>query len=282
MKFLRRFLLLLFFGAAFVGIAWQASFLPNADWNGTYYPVIQCVLKGKNPYLVPGFHNPPWTVLFLLPFGMLSPEFARGLFFSCGLLVFGIIVWKTKAPPAAALAVLLSPTMIGGLLANNLDIFVLAGILLPPAWGLFVLLVKPQLGFGAALYYLIDSWQTTGWRQVVRIFFPITLAFLFTVLLFPEFVSKLLVKPAVDPWNRSIFPYGIPIGLLFLWLSIRYRNAFFALAVAPLLSPYTTLYSYVAIQIALLHVDVERWIRRDVLHWLLTLFLWTITLAFGL
>ncbi|MCS6994658.1 MAG: hypothetical protein N2117_11740 [Anaerolineales bacterium] len=268
--------------AIFLGVAVFASQLPNADWDGTYRPVVESVLQGQNPYTVRTFANPPWTVLLLLPFAFFHPEFARGLFFAASVAVFFWIAWKVKAPPLAAIALFLSPTFIGGLLANNLDIFVLAGVLLPPAWGLFVLFIKPQLGFGAAIYYLVDAWKTDRWRRVFATFAPVTLGLALTFVLFPVLAERLFFMPSVNPWNRSIFPYGVPLGLLFLWLAIRNRNPFLALAVGPLISPYTTLYSYAAVQIALLHEDVEQWIRRDVLQILLTVFLWAVTLIFRL
>lgn len=282
MDTLRKYLIFLALAGAFLGAAIFASYLPNADWDGTYRPVLEKVFQGQDPYAIAGFHNPPWTLLLLFPFGLLSPEFARGLFFVASVAVFFWIVWKVKAPPLAAIALFLSPTFIGGLLANNLDIFVIAGVLLPPTWGLFVLLIKPQLGFGVAVYYLVDAWKTGRWRSIFSTFAPVILGFALTFLIFPALADKLLAKSSIDPWNRSIFPYGIPLGLAFLWLAIRNRNGVFALAVGPLLSPYTTLYSYTAIQIALLHADVDHWARRDVLQILLTIFLWAVILVFKL
>ncbi len=282
MKTFRNGLLFLALAGAFLGAAVLASYLPNADWDGTYRPVLELAFQGQDPYTVAGFHNPPWTLLLLFPFGLFPPEFARGLFFVAGVAAFLGIIWKVKAPPLAAIALFLSPTFIGGLLANNLDIFVLAGALLPSTWGLFILLIKPQLGFGVAAYYLTDAWIVGRWRTVFYTFAPVVFGFTLTFLIFPTLADKLLAKSSIDPWNRSIFPYGVPLGLAFLWLAIRNRNVFFALAVGPLLSPYTTLYSYVAIQIALLNADVEHWARRDVLQTLLTIFLWAITLIFNL
>jgi hypothetical protein len=262
--------------------AYFASFLPNADWYGTYDPAARGIFSGQSPYAVAGFHNPPWALLLLFPFIVFSPEYARGLFFVASILAFVVIVWKVKINPLAAIALFLSPTMIGGLLACNLDTFVLAGVLFPPAWGLFILLIKPQVGMGVALYYLHDSWKKGGWSKVLWTFAPVALGYSLSFLIFPVLVEKFMSKSSIDPWNRSIFPYGVPLGLFFLWLAIRRKNAYFALAVAPLISPYITFYSYLAVQVALMHEDVERVIRRDVLQILLTVFLWAVMLTFHL
>lgn len=261
--------------------AYLASFLPNADWYN-YDPAVRGIFKGQSPYAVVGFQSPPWMLLFLLPFTAFSFEIARGLVFVVSVLLYILIIRKVRVRPLAAIALFLSPTFIGGLLACNLDMFVLSGILFSPVWGLFILLLKPQIGIGVALYYLVVSWQAGRWRKVLRTLAPVTLSYLLSFLIFPILLERILNKPSLDPWNRSIFPYGIPLGLFFLWLAIRNKNAYFALAVGPFLSPYLTFYSYVVIQVALLHEDVERVIRRDVLQIILSVFLWAVMLYFRL
>jgi hypothetical protein len=114
----------------------------------------------------------------------------------------------------------------------------------------------------------------------VRTFFPVTIAYLVSAVLFPVFVERMLDQPATNPWNRSLFPYMLPLSLFFLWLAIRRRNVYFALAATPFLTPHLTFFSYLAVQIALLHEDMEMVIRRDLLQMILTVFLWVIVLIF--
>jgi hypothetical protein len=83
-------------------------------------------------------------------------------------------------------------------------------------------------------------------------------------------------------WNRSLFPYLIPLGLFFLWLAFKNKNPYFALASSLFFAPYHSFYSYIAVQIGLMHPDVEKVIRRDVLQVLLTIFFWTVMLIFRL
>lgn len=189
--------------------------LPDADWYGTYYPTIRNVLAGKSPYDVAGFHNPPWMLLLMLPFGLFPLEEGRALFFIASVLVFVFILWKTESGLLATIAIFLSPTLLGGLLASNPDIFVLSGVLISPVWGLFVLLIKPQLGLGLVFYYAYVFWKKGSLKDILRVFAPITLGYLLSFLIFPVLVDKLLHKASIDPWNRSLF-LRHPIGAHFL------------------------------------------------------------------
>jgi len=169
------------------------------------------------------------------------------------------------------------------LLAGNLDAFVQLGVFLPPAWGLLALMVKPQIGIGVAIYYFVEALRQRENRVVgiIRTFWPVTIASLAAAILFPVWVTRMINMPD-SVWNRSLFPYGIPIGLFFLYLAIRRRNVFFALASSAFFAPHLTFYTYMIVQLGLLHEDVERVIRRDVLQIILCVFLWTIMLIFHL
>ncbi|HEY3312527.1 MAG TPA: hypothetical protein VGK00_12880 [Anaerolineales bacterium] len=259
-----------------------AAFLPDADFTPTFMPATRLVLQGQSPYLLAHFHNPPWAILLFLPFTAFPQAMARGLFFIASTVPLVALIYKNKLNLPGSLALLLSPTLIGVLLAANLDTFVHSGLLFPPVWGLFILLIKPQVGVGVALYLLVDSWEKGGWKKVVQTLGPVLIGFILTFVIFPVLITKFLNKPTNDPWNRSIFPFGILPGLFFLWLSIKRKNPYYALAVGPLISPYTTFYSYLAVQVALINEDVEHFIRRDVLQVLMTIFLWTIMLIFRL
>ncbi len=260
---------------------WMASFVPNADWSGTYEPAALQVLQGHSPYNQPLYLNPPWAILLFLPFLLFPQAISRGLILVCSLAVLIYTTWRLHAPRVATVALLLSPTAVGSLLAGNLDMMVLLGLFLQPAWGLLLLMIKPQIGVGVALYYLTDAWRTNKAVGLLRTFGPVLLAYLISGLLFPIWLDRMIQKP-LNVWNRTLFPYGIPIGLFFLWLAIRRRNVFFALASTPFFSPYLTFYTYLIVQIGLLHEEVEKVIRRDVLQILLCLFLWTIMLVFRL
>lgn len=261
--------------------AYFAAQLPTADFYETFYPAARSILKWQSPYDVSGFMSAPWGLIPLLPFALFPAVWAHGLFFVASVCMLIYFAWHMKSNALAAIAMLLSPTAIGALLVGNLDPLVVLGMFIPPAWGLLFLMVKPQIGVGVAFYYLVESYRQGKLFKVIRVFTPITIAYLLALVIFPIWYVRMLNQTA-NMWNRSLFPYSIPIGLFFLYLAFRRRNAFFALAATPFLAPYTTFYSYIVVQLALLHEDVEKVIRRDVLQLILCIFLWTIMLVFRL
>lgn len=260
---------------------WLASFIPNADWYVTFDPTARNWLHGHSLYEQTGFMNPPWTVLILVPFVLFPINIARGLILVTSLSIYIYTAWRLQAPKVAVIGLLLSPTVIGSLLAGNLDALILLGMFLPPAWGVLILSIKPQIGFGVAIEYLVEAWRKNKWKQILRVFAPVALAYVVSGILFPVWVDRVLHQPS-DVWNRSIFPYGLPIGFLLMWQSVRLRNAWLALAATPFFSPYLTFYTYLIVQIGLLHEDVDRILRRDMLQVFLCAFLWVVMLVFRL
>jgi len=264
-----------------VAAVWLASFIPNADWYGTFDAAGRGIFQGHSPYEQPLYANPPWAVLILLPFVVLPPPLARGLVLVTTLLSWMYIAWRFRAPKLAFIALLLSPTAIGALLAANLDAFAMLGIVLPPAVGLLLLMIKPQIGTGVAIYYLFQSWRERGAKGLLQTFSPLLLVAGISALLFPVWISRMQSSPEII-WNRSIFPVGIPVGIFLLWLAIRRQNILLALASTPFLSPYLTFYTYLVVQIGLLDPTVEKVIRRDILQIILCVLLWVIMITFRL
>jgi hypothetical protein len=265
-----------------LGVAvYFASFLPTADWYATFDPAARGVFSGHSPYEQVTYIYPPWGVLPLFPIVLFPPMLAHGLMFVTSTLILIYITWRLGASPLTAAAFFLSPTVIGALLVSNIDPMVISGIFLPPVWGLFILMIKPQIGIGVAFYYLLDTWKKWRFWGAVRVFAPIAIAYLVAALLFPVWIERMIRNPQIV-WNRSLFPYTIPVGLFFMWLSVRRKNPYFALAAGLFFAPYYSFYSYITVQIAFLHKDVEKYIRRDVLQIILTVFLWVVMLAFRL
>jgi hypothetical protein len=263
------------------GGGYFAAQLPTADFYETFYPASRAILEGRSPYDVSGFMSAPWGLIPLLPFALFPAVWAHGLFFMASVCLLIYFAWRMKANVLATTAFMLSPTVIGALLVGNLDAVVLAGVFIPPAWGLLLLMVKPQIGLGVAFYYLVESFRQGKIRKVIQVFTPITLAYLLALVIFPIWFERMINQPE-NMWNRTMFPYSIPIGLFFLYIAIVRRNVFFAMAATLFIAPYTTFYSYMLVQFALFHEDVEKYIRRDVLQVILCVLLWVVMLVFRL
>jgi hypothetical protein len=265
---------------AVIGV-WLASYLPNADWTPVLDRAARDILRGQSPYEEPLFRTAPWGVLLLMPFTVLPPQLARGLVFVVTVASYIYVGWRLHAPKVALVALLLSPTAVGALLAANIDAFVVPGIFLPAVLGLLVLMVKPQIGAGVGIYYAIEAWRENKLPGVLRRFAPLVVLTVIGALLFPAWVARTIWSPQ-DVWNRSIFPFGVPIGIALLYLAVRMRSKYLALAAGPFLSPYLTFYTYLTVQIGLMDPAVEKFVRRDILQVVLCIFLWAIMLTFHL
>ena len=261
-------------------LVYFASLLPPGDWP-IFYAATRNIFSGHGPYETMGYLLPPWADLVLLPFVLFSENIPQGLMFGVSLFTLIFIMWRLRLPPVGAAAFLISPTAVGALLIHNIDPFVVAGILFPPAWGLFLLLMKPQIGFGLTIYYLVEAWRIGRFSKVFKTFAPISFVYILSMVIFPIWIDRILHQPQ-DPWNRSFFPYAIPIGIFLLWFSIQRRNPYYALASAPFFTPYLTFYTYIVVQIGFMHPDVEKYIRRDLLQIVFSLFLWAMMLIFRL
>lgn len=266
---------------AVVVAVWLASFVPDADWHGTFDGVARSLFQNRSPYSQPGLKSPPWAAVLLAPFALFPQQIARGLMLVFTLGVWLYAAWRMQAPRLAVIAMLVSPTAIGSLLAANIDALVLLGVFLPATWGLFLLVLKPQIGFGPGLFDAVEAWRERRIRGIVLTFAPVVIGVVISAILFPVWIQRLEVQTA-SVWNRTLFPFGVPLGLALLWLSFRRRNAMFALAATPFLAPYVSFPTYVVVQLGLLHPDVDRVVPRTWLQILLCAVLWFLMLTFHL
>lgn len=228
-----------------------ALVLPAAvDWHATFYPVAQVVVRGQSPYEVDGFFNPPWTVLAFLPFAA-QEQLGRGAWFMVSLIVLMLIAVHAGASPFLLALWLLSPPVWHSLLFGNLEWLVLAGVFLPPRWGLFVIAIKPQVAWGVGALWIWEAWQDGGWQALVRLVWPVALALGVSVAWFGLWPLRALSRPSVT-WNASLWPWSILAGApLLLWGLVR-RDWRYALAASPMLSPYVALYSWTGAVLATL------------------------------
>jgi hypothetical protein len=250
------------------------SAFPDYDWRPVFYPNAQAFLNGHSPYLFKNFANPIWTMLLIAPLSLLGADYSRGLIGVLTLLASMWLCWKLKVSFIGTLLFIFSATVFGNFRAGNLDALILLGLFLPVQGSLFVLMTKPQIGLGYILWLGIKSWKT---GVFIRTFAPVIIAMGLCLIIYPEWLTAMSHTSEMR-WNRSLFPYSIPVGLYILWLAIRKDKPIWALAATAFLSPYLSLYSYVTVQVAVMDSSVK-W--RD--WWLLIFFVisWIIQLSFG-
>jgi hypothetical protein len=236
------------------------------DWL-VILPAVQEFSRGKNPYLVgEGFHQvyePFWTYLVLTPFSLGPYWLGRGLLFVVSLIVFAYTAHRMGAARWQLLLFLCSSSVVGCLNNGNLDWLVTLGLVLPIKYGLFFVLIKPQVGIGIAIYWMFACWFVGGWHYVLEQFAPVTVYYLVSFLWYGLWPLELIGMNS-NPDNMSAFPWTVPIGIFLMYISIRLARKRLAMFSGPLLAPYVSQFSYSVSLLALLDQP-----RLFVLAWVL-------------
>jgi len=238
-------------------------FLPQGiDWRMTFRPAALEMLRGGSPYDASITEAPyagaPWGLIPLIPLAILPENLGRGLLFVLSLTAFAYSALHLGAKPIALGAFLASPPVLHCLLNANLDWMPLLGFVIPPQWGLFFLAVKPQMGSVVAVYWLVEAWRKGGLREVLKLIAPFTLVFLLSLLIYGLWPQNILAaKYFTTYWNASLWPASIPVGLALVVAAIRRRNARFAMAASPCLSPHVLFHSWSAALIAIVSSTPE-------------------------
>lgn len=228
-----------------------SAILPAAiDWHETFRPAAREVLAGRSPYNIVGYMYPPWAILFILPMALLPEKVGQSLFLITNMLVLAYTAYRLKASPATMAIFLISPPVVHGLLNANIDWLTVLGFVLPPQIGIFFIIIKPQVGAAVAVFWLIEAWRKNGWREAVRIFWPVTLALLLSFLIFGLWPVR-HINTLSFWWNASLWPVSIPVGLALLIAAIRKRQKAYAMAASPCLSPYVLFHSWVGALLAI-------------------------------
>ncbi|HTP01346.1 MAG TPA: hypothetical protein VMJ64_08235 [Anaerolineales bacterium] len=228
----------------------------NSDWHFTFYPAVVYLLHGQNPYQVATLHNPVWALLPLVPFALFGETAGGWLFAIFSLFTYGFVAYRLKARPWALAAFLLSPPVLNSLILGNIDALILWGFLLPAPIGLFLVLAKPQLGIGIAIYWGYVAWKEGRMRKLVITFLPVTIFFCASFAIFGNWLASRGDDVVAAYWNASLFPWSVPAGIMLLYLGLKYLKQRMAIASSPLLSPYVSFGSYSVALVGLLGTEL--------------------------
>ena len=234
------------------------------DWVHSFSPAAEGWGRGESPYGVMGFFNPPWMLLPLAVLSFAPHPWGYGVLAAVNLagwvwvvMVSGskFQVWSRYERSTALLdhrrwwrAAMVIPFVIfcGPLLNSfygNLDGLVALGLCLPPQWGLLVVMVKPQIGLPMAIFWGVEAWRKGGMDELKRTFVPLLKLFWLSMMLYGFWFLKFgAVTDKV--WNASVWPWGIPAGLVFLGLALWKRKLGWAVMAGPFLSPYLASHSW--------------------------------------
>ena len=199
----------------------------------------------------------PWTVLPLLPFALFSETVGGILFFLATYVAYGWVAYKLKASPTALIAFLFSPPVFYGMRMLNVDILVLLGFVLPAPIGLFLVIIKPQMGMAIVIFWFVEAWRNGGVWEVLKTFAPVTVATLLSFVFFGYWQAGRQSDLPGSFWNASLWPWVLPIGLALLMLSLRDRRKELAISASPFLSPYLAYHSWAGALLGLIQRDFE-------------------------
>jgi hypothetical protein len=230
----------------------------GVDWECVYRPASRDLVLTGNPYRIAGegFLNAPWVLLPLIPLAFLPVNIGYAILTVVGLGCFAYAAYKFGARPIALAAFILSPPVIHSLLQGNIDWLILLGFVLPPQLGLLLVAIKPQMGSVVALFWLVEAFRKGGWREAVRVFWPVTVALLISFLIYGLWPLH-FERELNHWWNASLFPASIPVGVGLLVASLRKRSIGYAMGASPCLSPYVLLHAWSGALMAIVSLPYE-------------------------
>jgi hypothetical protein len=143
-----------------------------------------------------------------------------------------------------------------GMLNGNIDWLALVGVVMPPQIGLFFISTKPQMGIAIAIFWLIEAWRNGGLREMLRVFAPITIATLLSLMLYGLWPLRAGVEVGLW-WNASLWPMSLPAGIVLLVTSVRKRQINYAMGASPCFAPYILFHSWIVAVYALIKSTPE-------------------------
>jgi len=248
-------------------------FFPPAgvDWRFGFYQVAKNPL---NPYEATHlFINPPWLAVVLLPFGQLSEITSLAINASLNLVCIGLLVISRKGSWLALVLTLTSYPVLSVIANGNIEWIIALGFLLQNKWGLPLLLLKPQVGLLAIL-----SWNSFRDNKPAFIL-PSLIVILISFAIWGNWIAGISTnlqglqnsQLSIDVWNCSLFPWSVPIGLLFIYLILKYQPSYseiLGVIATFCLVPYFAMYS-TGVLFALISASYKRLgIALWVLLWL--------------
>lgn len=212
------------------------AWINGHDWLDYFRPASLAMLRGQTPYTYP-VYNPPWVLALLAPLALLPDNLSVASIVLLSYLSYALVIARLKVDKWNFLIFLANPALFEEIMQSNIDWIVPLGLAFPPQIGLFFVLAKPQIGAGVALFWLVEAYRSGGTRQVIKTFLPVTIAFALSFALYGFYFLNGTEVLAAD-WNKSFFPYAVPLGLFLMYYSLKKRDVFPALASAIFLSPY--------------------------------------------
>jgi hypothetical protein len=214
------------------------------DWINTFRPAILKAAAGQSPYEVAQFYSPPWLLLLLAPVAFIPAQVGWAMLTLLCIGSYAFLAYRFGAAPLTAGIFLLSPFVMHNLITGNVDWLVLLGLLLPPQYGLILLIIKPHMTLGIIVYLTYDIWRQRGFRALAKTYTPLMILTGISFAIFGLWPCKW--EAQIDaPFNSAVWPQAIPLGMVLLYEAIRKRELPCAIAASPFFTPYLMFHSWV-------------------------------------
>ncbi|RPJ29525.1 MAG: hypothetical protein EHM33_00725 [Chloroflexi bacterium] len=185
----------------------------------------------------------PWSTLVLMPLRLFSPIVATIIINVVSVLMTALTLKRLGGNILLTVPILVSPIGYWMFTTGQIDALVLGGFLLLPAGYDLLFFWKPQVVLHAL------------WARVLRSpkiyfmagFFLISFSFVIWGNWPQAIFNAAYLSVTNGWWNRSLWPYSIPIGLVFVYLSIKKKDESYGIMASPLLSPYVNGSSYIGL-----------------------------------
>jgi hypothetical protein len=212
------------------------------DWI-VFSLAVRAFLQGHSPYLVgEGYYKvfePFWTYLILSPLILLPFQWGGLLHIVISLASYMYTAVRLGATRMQLILFLTSGTVIGSLYFGNIDWLIMSGLWMPPQIGLFFVMMKPQVGICVAAYWAYAAWKQGGWRQLAKVFAPVTIAYLISFWMYGLWLFQLHGMEN-NPASVSIFPILIPVAVYLMYKAIRQQDGKLAALSSPMIAPYVS------------------------------------------
>lgn len=236
--------LLLFFPLYFYFFYRYLPQVPN-DWTHVFYAVAKTPFA---PYGNEGYMNPPWLALFLSPVSYLPLQWSRALNASFALFFLFLLAIRSGGNAWSLVMIITSYPFLALLAGGNIDWIIAASILLASKWVVPLVLIKPQVGV-----FLILIWfKQSVHKKSFFLFFAVFLSASFFIWQgwIMQMISNIQVRP-LEAWNSSLFPWSIPLGIVFFYFSWKREDELIALGASLCFAPYFAIYSTIVIYVIL-------------------------------
>jgi hypothetical protein len=243
------------------------------DWRSNFKPSALNLLKGNLNN--DDVFNPVWGIALLIPFALIPDPYSNMVMSLVEIACFVYVGRKLKIKPLTLLMIMTLPQTMMMFCNGNLEWLVLLGFIMPIEYGSFLLVLKPQIGIGVILYKFFENIREKKYLKTVLKFAPVSIAMILfgAYYLFTKNTTGDYKYVINARWNVAAWPYGLVIGVVLLYYSVKNKKENIARLSSGFFAPYI---SSASLSVLLLGAEI----REDVML-LIYITMWLIAIFIG-